>query len=631
MSSNTRVVIALALVGPLAVASADVADSARLLPADTAVMLSIESVEGLKAALKRTSYYELYRDPAMQEAVGPAEKKVREKMDEAIKDLWRRLKVENPPRQIPWPEGRVVVAVFVAAKEAPAQDLEDSPPTAAREGRAPRFADIQVVALMDMGSAVDQARALAQDVTRSLGESGTLRKRQQIRGVEFQVFTRDQDRTEEDVFCLGFKDTWLIAGSSVPRIEAVLRHVDRDASDSLATNRGFQTALRTVGQGEISLFVHADPIRRVILDTAPDRYALDRRIQVLGLDQVTGLAACWQVAPSPQEIWRCKALLGVTGPKRGIPALLCPASAPIRPDSRLFYSDAVMLIVAHYDLAALYDRVAKLVTELSAVNIDFLVQTALASTGEAGGPPPLNLRQDVLAHLSWPQVITWRMDRPYTDPGNSKTLGAITVRDAEGIDTAVARIHRTLIGKANPDLRRTMLEHTLYLLPPSGITSPFLPQMGPETAEPRQFAAAVADGVLAAGEVDVVEQVIRGSQQGRTDTLGSDPMFRHARRFLPSEVGAYWVQNAQRYWEVLWAQIKSLPRSGPGPAPQEDAEDEGLSIRIPNPWREIRQVLDPARLPEFDAVKKYFGAETGHVRDHADGIYIETTEVRPPE
>ncbi|MBP8304655.1 MAG: hypothetical protein KBE04_11055 [Phycisphaerae bacterium] len=631
MSRNTRIVIALSLAGPLAVASADVADSARLLPADTAAMLSIESMEGLKAALKRTSYYELYRDPAMQEAVGPAEKKVRERMDRALQDLWKRLKIENPPRQIPWPQGRVVVAVFVSAKEAPARGMADLPPTAAREGRPERFADLQVVALMDMGKALDQARGLAQDMTRSLDESGTLRKRQQIRGVDFQILTQDQSRTEEDVFCFGFKDSWLIAGTSVPRIEAVLRHVDRDVGDSLATQRGFQTAVRTVGQGEVSLFVHADPIRQVILDTAQDRYALDRQIRVLGLDQVSGLAACWQVAPGPQEVWRCKALVGVTGPKQGIPALLCPASAPMRPDGPLFYSDAVTLIVAHYDLAAIYDRLAKLVTELSAVNIDFLAQTALAPTGEAGGPPPLNLRQDVLAHLSGPQVITWRMDRPYTDPGRSKTLGAIAVRDAEGVDTALARIHRALVGKADPKLQRTMLEHTLYLLPPLQVPSPFLSRMAPDAQQPRQFAAAVAAGVLAAGEVDVVEQAIRGTRQGQTTTIGSDPMFRHAMRFLPSEAGVYWYQNTQRYWEIVWAQLKGLPRTGPAHAPERDMDDEGLSIRMPDPWEELGQVLDPGRLPEFSAVRRYLGAESGCVRDHADGIAVEVVEVRPPQ
>jgi hypothetical protein len=67
-----------------------------------------------------------------------------------------------------------------------------------------------------------------------------------------------------------------------------------------------------------------------------------------------------------------------------------------------------MLIVAHYDLAGTYDRIAKLVMELSAVDINFFVQTALASTGQADGPPPVNLRQDLLARARERAVLPSR-------------------------------------------------------------------------------------------------------------------------------------------------------------------------------------------------------------------------------
>jgi len=60
-------------------------------------------------------------------------------------------------------------------------------------------------------------------------------------------------------------------------------------------------------------------------------------------------------------------------------------------------------------------------------------------------------------------------------------------------------------------------------------------------------------------------------------------------------------------------------------------DDEGLSIRMPDPWEELGQVLDPGRLPEFSVVRRYLGAESGCVRDHADGIAVEVVEVRPPQ
>jgi len=633
------------IVGPLAVAGAGALESAKMLPADTAVMLSADSVEGLKAAIKKTSFYGLYKDPAMQEVVGPAEKKIREKIDGAVKDLWKKIKIETPPQTIPWPEGRVIAAIFVSAKEVSIEGLEDAktggdsdkPDTnRSRKGQTELIPDLQIVAMADMGKNTEQAKTLAQQLSQSAGASGSTKKRQQIRGVEFQIFADDKDKTDgNDVFCFGFKDNWLIVGSSVHRIEQVVRHMDRDADNSLATQRSFQTAARTVGEGDLFFFLNADPIRQLVKAVENDSVQVNRMIQALGLDNVTGLAAAWQIAANKQENASVKVLLGVAGQKKGIPALLCPASAQINPKDRLLGRDVVLCAVSNHDLAKVYDQIAKMVMDASAVDINFFVQTAMAGTGGAD-QPPLNLRNDVLAHASTPLIFSWRMDKPYTDAQNSRTLVGVAVRDAEKLDMALARIHQAYVAKSKPDLRRTMLEHTLYLLPPVPMVSPFLAQMGQATPEPMQFAFAVAAGHLALGEVGVVEQVIRDSQKEPSETLGSDLMFRHAKRFLPSEAGIYWYQNGQRYWDILWTVLKTQARQAGTQSPADSKRSKDLmpehgDDEIPVSIKELRQAMDLTKLPEYDTVKRYFGASAGYLKEHPEGIILEQMDLRPPE
>jgi hypothetical protein len=630
-----RVPVVLSLLGS-AVACAAVTDSARLLPADTAVMISVDSVEAIKSAFKKTGYYELYKDPSLQGLVGPTQKKIEDKINEALKELWRQRKVENPPETLPWPQGRVTLGVFLSAREAAVESPDDHEEEATPVGpkRSRRVPDLQVVAIADMGKSVEQAQSLAQQLTRSRADDTGGRRRQQIRGVDFQIFTSDKAGADvNDVLCFGFKDSLLILGSSVPRIEAIVRQMDRDSDASLASNRAFQTGSRAVGEGEVFLFVNADPIRRLVRDLEADKVKIDRTLGAIGLDNVTGLSVSWQVAASRQENVRYRALVGVAGQKKGIPNLLCPASAPVRPAERLSGRDLVLCVVANYDLAKAYDLIAKMAMDVAALDINFFVKTAMAATGQAEGQPALNLRDDILSQFSPPLTLSWRMSKPYTDSKNSRTLTSVGVRDADRLDTGLARIHRTFLAKSQPDLQRKMLDHALYLLPPMPMTSPFLAQMGQVAMEPKQFALAIAADSLAFGEVDAVEQVIRDSQGAPSDPLGSDPTFRYARRFLPSEAGAYWYINGQRYWEIFWTVLQSEARKAasrpmPDTAAAKDRDSDAGEF---SPLGEIGQIVDLTKLPPFESVRKYFGPTAAYVKEHGDGIYLEQVDLRSPE
>ncbi|MBM4028078.1 MAG: hypothetical protein FJ280_22190, partial [Planctomycetes bacterium] len=136
--------------GLLPTARADVLESARMLPGDMAMMISVESVSDLRAALEKTSFYELYQDPAIQQVVRPAVEKIRAQLDEAIKDFWQKSKIENPPEQIPYPEGRLVLGLSLAASDG----RTDAP--APGRSKAPGV-QVRLVLLADLGDRAPQA------------------------------------------------------------------------------------------------------------------------------------------------------------------------------------------------------------------------------------------------------------------------------------------------------------------------------------------------------------------------------------------------------------------------------------------------------------------------------------------
>ncbi len=157
--------LSLLILLPAVAARADVLESARMLPDDMLVMVSVESVNGLRAALEKTSLYGLHKDPAMQPFVTETEKKVRELIDTTIREFWQKAKIETPPSEIPYPEGRLVLGLSAFPKTAAADADADEPGAG---GVGFRFA-----VLADMGSRAEQARQMIRSLSVIAENAGT--------------------------------------------------------------------------------------------------------------------------------------------------------------------------------------------------------------------------------------------------------------------------------------------------------------------------------------------------------------------------------------------------------------------------------------------------------------------------
>jgi hypothetical protein len=474
-----------------------------------------------------------------------------------------------------------------------------------------------------MGSRAAQARQVVRAFsTNIVGPSGTL-QRKELGGIELDIRMPPEGK-REPMLCYGFKDNWLLVTLDetcrTDFTEAVARRVGRTLPESLADKPGLRAAARTLGEAHVFAFVNPHALKTLLATRVKDKAALERLTKGLGLANVTGLSAAVRIAGDRGQDLSVKGLLGVEGSLTGLPALLAPASRPLTLSDRLVTRDAVGFVCANYEPAKLFDDLNKIVQQSVYQDLNMIVQAALAATAGDGGQPPAQLRDDILAQIAAPLLVTWKTDRPYTATSKQRFLFALPVRDGNRLDAALGRIHKAFLG-ADPKSRRELLGHVLYLLP----------MPGPAAEERIQMAFSVAGDHFVFGPVDDVEQAIRSLQKEPDNTLASDPMFRYARERLPSQAGIYSYQNDRLNTEIAWVMVKQMIREFSAQAPDEAKAEDDMPEPVRKTLKTLLQYVDVSQLPDFQAVEKYWGASVGFLQSRPEGLYWESTSLKPAQ
>jgi hypothetical protein len=607
-----------------------VTESAKMLPDDTMIMVSVESVNGLRAALEKTSLYGLYKDPAMQQFVTDSEKKIRELIDTTLKDFWQKMKIENPPEQIPIPEGRLVLGISLFK---PPIVVDANAEESGSGGPGVRF-----TVLADMGSRVEQARKMILSLTTSATNAGSTVAKKDVGGLELNVIVPEDGANEPTVY-YGLKDNWLVlVGDTTKELtfaESIVKRMGRSLPGSMADKAGLKSAAKTLGDSQLFVFVNADAIKSFAASMAPDKAQVDRIIQALGLQNVTGLSTSIQIAGQKNQEGVSKMLIGIDGPKTGIPALLGDASGPLKLNSRLLPRDAVGFLCANYEPTKIFDAIGKIAQNVAFVDLNMLVQSGMAATVGEGGQPAVQLRDDVLAQMTAPLLFTWQMEKPYTFNSMTRFLVGLSVKDAARLDGAIGRIHQAFLG-FQPDSKRELLNHTLYLLPSRGPGAQSENETGDSqvaaaAAKENAMAFSVAGDALVFGQVDEVEQAIRNQQTEPQDSLLTDPMFRYAKDSLPSQACLFLYQNNRLNTETTWAAIKQLGKDLAKQGENASQEEQQSWNPMMMAMQKIKAYVDLNKLPEFKAVEKYWGASVGYMQSRPEGLYWESITLRPPQ
>jgi len=225
---------------------------------------------------------------------------------------------------------------------------------------------------------------------------------------------------------------------------------------------------------------------------------------------------------------------------------------------------------------------------------------------------------------------------------------ALGVRDPVVLEGALGRIHHTFISGGEKELRREMLGTNIYLLPSDNILTmmmgmPYTPADQLVKQENPQCFAVTGSNLLM-GRVNSVEQAIRNSRASDLQPITADPMYSYAARFLPAECGAWSYENNQVSAELFWTQIKraadELAADDKNTGQTDEQEEPDLNVNITpfsallgkelvKAWHEI---CDFSSLPDFQTVRKFFGASVGYIKAVDEGIYFEGVMLKaPPE
>jgi len=642
---------------PSAAPAAD-KDLAASVPADCFLIATIPNVTKLTANFKKTGLYGLYKEPAMQQFLVPAEKNLRKLIKDELTKALKGTGLEPTLDALPWPKGQVTLAIRMAKKTVsfPVYDWAnysgEGKPKILRHDQRSVMSQC-VIVLADMGENIGKARKFLDKIAdRQVEEANWKRIRKTVRGVRLSILLppgtkrpEDDDDIVTDGPIYGFKGKTLVAGTNLKLIREVLGIIGGEDRKTLASDAGYRTVMRRLGGGDIALYLNVKSLLEIAKAEAAaskQREEADRIMRALGVDAVTGLGVVMQVAAKDNEQLRIKALLGVRGERRGLLAMLTPTAKPTRP-GRLLTRGLAGFFVANYDLGKMYDQLVAIVREASRMDIDKVVQQAMAATKPPIGGEPVNVHKEILGQLSGPITITTHVSKPYTAPGASRTMLAIGVRDGGILDIAIGRLHNILIAGGNEKLRRKLRNRSVYLLSGDNPVGLLVGMALGEGIMPKAPLAAmtVADDNFVVGTVKTVEQAVRDLDRKDIEPIGSDPMYQYAARGLPAQAVLYAYQNQQISTALAWARLRAAGKeAAKQPAKRPRTTRPGIELGLsvgsgPNlPMmmlvRQLGDFCDFAALPEFERVRKYYGPIAGYITGIDEGIFAEMIELKAP-
>jgi hypothetical protein len=567
--------------------------TAKLVPPETIILVNIGNFQQLKTQFEKTNSYKLYKDPAMAAFADDARTKWHEKI--------QKLDDNNIFKAIfstdLWPQGRVAAALVLDEQS---KDFNEPP----------------VVVITQWGEGVDKIKeAVGKMLKKNIEAGGHQKKSEKYRGVRIEI-TIDEASTTLNHCFIG--DSF-IAATDLDLLKFVIAHIKGAQSPALADDTDYAAAMKAVGPDhDIDFYVNIKQIIKTVLADDPDGKAR-RQIDNLGFDNVVAFSGSVAMATSPGSSASAKAFLKINGAKKGICKMLDMESAVFKAP-RFIPASAYSVTFFNLNIKKAYDELYSI---LYSFNPQYAATLqALDLPDSPDGEPGVKLKSDVISYLGSQIVFSRSVNKPFSNSSvPTESLIALAVSDRQTIEKSLSLLHSKMIASNNPDARRELLGHTIYLLGPS--TLPFLKpgktpmQTGSESNAPQipRLAFTVTDTHLIFATEPVVERAIRALSSSDTSSLGSASWFTSAKSAIPSVVGMAALEDNAASGEIFWwlaRQSGERGSAGFGPA--------GIS-----------RLVDFSLLPEFDAVRKYFGLSTFYGISTPEGFFFGFKYIDPAE
>jgi len=592
------------------------AKTAHLVPAETALLVDIDDFGLVRRQFEKTSIYGLWKEPAMSGFVEKFRSKWRERLAGEQDDLLARiLGLEILP------SGRLAFALVLseAVKDA------DEPP---------------VLVISQWAGEVEKIREQVEKATEKLAERGVHISKADYRDVTIVTTTKEQKPVEikdwenfdpdkgpvgtktiqrpplKTSYC--FIDDCLIVSADSELVKFVVAHIEGASSPALAGDVDYTGAMGAVGPNhDIDIYVNIKQLVKTA-EQKDDTGKTQASLTSLGFDNVSGIGCSVAVAREPGISLAGKMFVKINGAKRGICRMMDLVSAPVRAP-RFVPSSVYSIMFVNIDIRKAYDELYNVISKISPASAAAMNTPLLPASPD--GTAAVELKSGVIDHFGSQIVIAQSMKKPFENHKMpTESLFAVGVRDRAGLERSLSLLHSRYIN--DPDASRELLGHTIYILklpnlPFFGAGARPMQQAGPAQANKGPaMAFTVTDSHLIIGEEGAVEQAIRMLSGTKATSLDSAGWFSAARAVISPVAGLAALEDSTAATELLWWMLKrsaeSNPAVGMGPT--------GYMLGAAG----IGDWADFKLLPEFDAVRKYFGSSAMYGVSRADGFFFES-------
>jgi hypothetical protein len=586
--------------------------TAELVGADTVLLVDINDFNQFRTKFEKCSVYKLYNDPAMSAFAKNFTAKVREKI-EGDKDSF----VKGILDANVMPEGRLAFVMTTGQQE------------------------MSLTLISQWGRNVGKIRDIIEKMSAKSVEKGAHRGIESYRDVNIVTLTTEtaekpavktsDDKmvaktgpsSEKDVYC--FVGDCLITASDAETIKFVVSQMKGAGASSLAGDTDYIATMGAVGPyHDVDIYVNFKRMIKRLTDEDTTGES-QKEMANLGLDGVGGLGFSLGVAPDSESSVRGRMFLRTTETRKGVLKMLEMRSEPVRVP-RFVPASVCSVSFLNVDIKRGYDELCSIIYGFSPPAA-LMLQQPIPGTGSAS-EPGITIRPDIIEYLGSEIVIAQSVNKPFSkDKEPTEIYIAVGVNNRAALEKSLSLIHKRLMVPNNPEPTRELLGYTLYLMGPAGIPvlggSVPMVEAGPRAVpKGERLAFTITDTHLIFGQEPAVERAIRTLGGAENEPVSSAKWFNIAKAAVPSVVGSAGFEDNSASGELLWWMLKESGKSrrasmGMGPAT--------AVLAGPDAW----DFADFSLLPEFDAVKKYFGLSAGYGISRPDGFFFEFKYLNP--
>jgi len=594
-------------------------DTAKLLPPDTVLLVDVQNMSSLKKQFEQTSFYKLYKDPLMAPFF------------DDLKTKWQELSRERKSKSIglltgvdELPEGRAALAVVFNEK------LKDA--------KAPPF-----VVIIQWGRNIYKIKEAMDKKVKQAVEDGDHRKTEGYRGVDITTIIR---KTSE-VYNFCFIEDCLIVAVDMDVLKYVIAHIKGASSPSLADDADYSSTMRAVklqNSEQIDCYVNIKQIIKTAIN-ADTKGKTKTMIDNLGLDNVTSFGMA--IVPSALSTASAgssfgKAFLKIKGQKKGITKMLEVESAPLR-TPRFIPKSVYSVSFMNLNIKNAYSEFGNILSKL-APQFAALMYMPLIPVGPQG-EPPMQIKAGIVDHLGSQIIIAQSINDSISlgdITGPETSLIGVAIENRGALEKSLSLLHGKMLAANNPDASRQFLGHTIYLLDFQGFMPGLMPGAGRPMQNPSRgqmpkmpkYAFTVTDTHLIFSKEFSVEQALRTLNSTGNVSVDSERWFNIAKSSIPSRVGLVTLQNDKVSGKYIWSEMRNMSKQMKNKGSGIDMGVGGRAGSVVPKMMFAQGALDLfdfGLLPEFDAVKKYFGLSALYGISKSDGFVFEYKYLNPPD